>query len=39
MLMGNTGITDYTKAKELLLKEGSVKKAEDSWKNNKKSTE
>ena len=39
MLMGNTGITDYTKAKELLLKEGSVKKAEDSWKNNNKSTE
>ncbi|WP_291402119.1 N-acetylmuramic acid 6-phosphate etherase [Daejeonella sp.] len=39
MLMGNTGITDYAKAKELLLKEGSVKKAEDSWKNNNKSTE
>jgi N-acetylmuramic acid 6-phosphate etherase len=39
MLMGNTGITDYTKAKELLLKEGSVKKAEDSWKNNNKSSE
>lgn len=39
MLMGKTGITDYTKAKELLLKEGSVKKAEDSWKNNNKSTE
>jgi N-acetylmuramic acid 6-phosphate etherase len=39
MLMGNTGITDYTKAKELLLKEGSVKKAEDSLKNNNKSSE
>jgi N-acetylmuramic acid 6-phosphate etherase len=39
MLMGNTGITDYAEAKELLLKEGSVKKAEDSLKNNNKSFE
>lgn len=39
MLMSNIGISDYTKAKELLLKEGSVKKAEDSWKNNNKSSE
>lgn len=34
MLMSNIGITDYAKAKELLIKEGSVKKAEGSWKNN-----
>lgn len=32
MLMNNTGIIDYNEAKELLLKEGSVKKAEDFWK-------
>jgi N-acetylmuramic acid 6-phosphate etherase len=30
MLMGKTGITDYERAKELLLKYGSVRKAEDS---------
>lgn len=32
MLMKNTGIADYEVAKNLLLKEGSVKKAEDIWK-------
>jgi N-acetylmuramic acid 6-phosphate etherase len=33
MLMKNTAITDYNKAKELLLVEGSVKKAEEFWYN------
>lgn len=32
ILMRNTEINDYKEAKELLLKQGSVKKAEDHWK-------
>jgi len=38
MLMSNIGITDYLIAKELLLKNGSVKKAEDNWINNNKNS-
>lgn len=33
MLMKNTGITDYEKAKELLLKHGSVRKATEAYNN------
>jgi N-acetylmuramic acid 6-phosphate etherase len=32
ILMRNTNISDYNEAKELLLKQGSVKNAEDYWK-------
>jgi len=39
MLMANTSITNYDEAHKLLLKEGSVKMAEDYWKSiNKKET-
>lgn len=38
MLMKNTGIQLYQEAKALLLKEGSVKRAEDYWKSNHLST-
>jgi len=32
MLMAETGITDYEKAKELLLRHGSVKKAASAYR-------
>ena len=35
MIMEDSGITDYEKAKELLLTHGSVRKAVEYYKNNK----